>query len=128
MSIISHAGGSIARNVQRLAAIIAASLFMSPAHAASHSVLYEYGASWADSPTALVEGSDGNFYGTGVLNGTPSVYRLTPAGSVSILRNFPAEFLSPLAKGSGGALWFTSRNHIYKMSTTGALRQRTQEL
>ena len=52
-------------------------------------------------PGGLIQGSDGNFYGTttaGGTNGQGSIYRLTPAGVLTILYSF-----SPLTNNQDGA-------------------------
>ncbi len=60
---------------------------------ATETVLYSFG-SWADGsqPHAdLIQGTDGNFYGTtltGGTNGTGTVFKITPAGVETVLHSF----------------------------------------
>jgi uncharacterized repeat protein (TIGR03803 family) len=77
-----------------------------------------------DGPTDLIEGSDGNFYGTtsgGGANGAGSVFRLTPSGMLTILYSFcskgnPNTFSCPdgadpgaVIEGSDGNFYGTTR-------------------
>jgi uncharacterized repeat protein (TIGR03803 family) len=43
-------------------------------------------------PSGLVQGTDGNFYGTagGGMNGNGTIFKLTPTGVVAALYSFPA--------------------------------------
>jgi len=61
----------------------------------TESVLYSFGTNSQDgaSPLKLIQGSDGNFYGTTTGGGTVgdgTVFKLTPAGAESILYSFGA--------------------------------------
>jgi uncharacterized repeat protein (TIGR03803 family) len=58
-------------------------------------VLHSFGASTTDAadPTAVIQGADGNFYGTtedGGANGDGTIFKLTPAGIESVLYSFGA--------------------------------------
>ena len=77
-----------------------------------------------DGPSGLIEGSDGNFYGTtssGGMNGDGSVFRLTPSGTLTTLYSFcskgdPNTFSCPdgadpsaVIEGSDGNFYGTTR-------------------
>ncbi len=67
-------------------------------------------------PNALVEGTDGNFYGTsqaGGDHGVGSVFRMTPGGSVTVLYSFTAMTdggfsMSPLIQARDGNFYGTT--------------------
>jgi len=90
-------------------------------------VLHSFGGSPSDGVEplgSLIQGSDGNFYGTTIDGGANScasgthncgtVFRITPAGVVTILHSFgtsPADGLAPqgpLIQGSDGAFYGTT--------------------
>ena len=53
----------------------------------------------------LVEGSDGNFYGTaqvGGANGTGTIFRVTPTGEYTVLHTFNANLLTGASNTDGG--------------------------
>ena len=63
--------------------------------AGAETVLYSFSGSTASDPASpaggLIQGADGNFYGTtraGGAAGTGVVFRLTPAGAISVLNSF----------------------------------------
>ena len=108
--------------------------------AGSQSVLYSFGAaSSTDAQTpagALVEGSDGNFYGMtthGGTNGTGAVFKITPAGVETVLYSFdpPSIGVSPtpkgaLIQGSDGNLYGCTQHGgtlnlgtVFKLTTSG---------
>jgi uncharacterized repeat protein (TIGR03803 family) len=77
-----------------------------------------------DGPNALIEGSDGNFYGTtsgGGKNGNGSVFRLTPSGTLTTLYSFCSKgnpntsscpdgaYPDAVIEGSDGNLYGTTR-------------------
>lgn len=86
---------------------------------------------------ALVEGSDGNFYGTtfhGGSGGAGTVFRVTPAGSLTTLYNFCLQTGCPdgaypysaLVEGSDGAFYGTtsgteSNGTVFRITSAGAL-------
>ncbi len=84
------------------------------------SVLYSFGVNVYDgtSPYAnIIQGSDGNFYGTtlnGGASGAGTVFKLTPAGSESILYSFGRSTTdgtlpySPVVQGSDGNFYGTT--------------------
>jgi uncharacterized repeat protein (TIGR03803 family) len=83
-------------------------------------VLYSFGASQSDGTYAeasLIQGSDGNFYGTtstGGANGDGTVFRITPAGVETVVYSFaggPTDGANPnaaLIQGSDGNFYGTT--------------------
>jgi uncharacterized repeat protein (TIGR03803 family) len=78
-------------------------------------VLYSFtGAADGGDPDALIQGSDGNFYGTtydGGTNGTGAVFKITPAGVETVLYPFAgAPGINPtgLIQGSDGNFYGTT--------------------
>jgi uncharacterized repeat protein (TIGR03803 family) len=68
-------------------------------------VLYDFPAPTQDYYTAssLVQGTDGNFYGTTNSGGTAgygTVFRIAPAGSETALYSFPSGFSGPVPLGA----------------------------
>ena len=65
-------------------------------------------------PSGLVQGTDGNFYGTagGGMNGNGTIFKLTPTGVVTALYSFPAfpgaNTPGALVQGSDGNLCGTA--------------------
>ncbi len=97
----------------------------------SLTVLHHFGSGgqWGDAvdPNAgLVRGSDGNFYGVtgaGGANNWGAVYKMTPAGAVSVLASFDATNGSPysaLVQGSDGSFRGVGREMIFRVTTTGS--------
>ncbi len=77
--------------------------------------LYDFtGGSDGSEPGGLVQGSDGNFYGTtaGETNNAGTVFRLTPAGALSTLHTFTGGsdggYPSSLIQGSDGNFYGTA--------------------
>lgn len=66
------------------------------------------GSDGAEPMTALIQASDGNFYGTtdlGGTNGDGTVFKITPAGDETVLYSFPGDYgdnLSGLIQASDG--------------------------
>jgi len=83
-------------------------------------VLYSFKADGADGifPTGVIQGSDGNFYGTtsyGGANGCGSVYEVTPAGVETLVFSLPCPVSSTsgigpstLTQGSDGNFYFAT--------------------
>ncbi len=109
---------------------------MSPAGVLT--TLVNFGASNGDQPEgALLQGSDGNFYGTTFAGGTSScgtVFQMTPAGVLTTLVNFSSTNgagyfpAAGLIQGTDGNLYGTTSaggssngGTIFKVTTSGAL-------
>jgi uncharacterized protein (TIGR03437 family) len=78
---------------------------------------------------ALIQGADGNFYGTTNNGGSAgqcgTVYQLTPSGNVTTLHSFTysvdgCALTSGLTMGSDGFLYGTTHFTIFKISLSGA--------
>jgi len=77
------------------------------------------GATWANGSSALIQGGDGNFYGTAESGGAGSggtVYQMTPSGTLTTLYNFCFESscsdgyqIFALIQGSDGSFYGTTR-------------------
>ena len=98
------------------------------ANARTETILYSFGSQPNDGyyPQAgLVQGSDGNFYGTtffGGANGGGTVFRISPSGSYRSLYSFgssPADGGEPsgLVQGSDGNFYGTSDGGTYGLGT-----------
>ncbi len=90
--------------------------------------------------SSLIQGKDGNFYGTtheGGTGGYGTVFKMTPAGALTLLHNFPetnnAEDgkypVAPLVQGTDGILYGTtfaggktSQGTIFSITTTGTTK------
>jgi uncharacterized repeat protein (TIGR03803 family) len=102
-------------------------------------VLYSFGASSSDAAnpgTALAQGNDGSFYGTtvaGGANGWGTVFRITPAGTETVLYSFSAGNdgalpYAALVLGSDGSFYGTTTfggasgyGAVFKITTSGTL-------
>ncbi len=103
------------------------------AGAATFESLHEFVLPGAQPLTALVEGSDGNFYGTTVAGGPEdagTIYRMTPAGGLTTIYNFTASTGSgpaaSLIRGTDGLLYGTASaggtngfGMVFSISLTG---------
>jgi uncharacterized repeat protein (TIGR03803 family) len=105
-----------------------------------HNFCSEAGCADGISPGPLVRGKDGNFYGTtsaGGKNHAGTVFRMTPAGGVTVLYAFCAEnncadgqqAAGPLVQGANGDFYGTtalqgahSRGTIFEISPAGVFR------
>ena len=72
------------------------------------SVLYSFAGGTADGsrPNGVIQGSDGNFYGTtpsGGAHGAGIVYKMTPAGAETVLYSFAGGAGDDLAGGPAGS-------------------------
>jgi uncharacterized protein (TIGR03437 family) len=102
--------------------------------------IYTFQGTDGASPSGIIQGSDGNFYGTttmGGVGGGGSVFRLTAGGKLDTLLSFPIEmdgFLSPqygtspyaLMQASDGSFYGLTGgtgggNSVYKISPTGTV-------
>jgi uncharacterized repeat protein (TIGR03803 family) len=79
---------------------------------------------------AIIQGTDGNFYGTSGGDGSGSVFKMTPSGTLTVLYNFTAAGLyfadTGLVEGSDGNFYGSTENGpngqaIYKITPQGAL-------
>src|SRR5450759_156770 len=89
-----------------------------PADAQPYTVLYAFGASDGYQPYAgLVQGTDGNFYGTTLYGGTSgsgTVFKITPAGTRSTLYSFAGSIdggypYAGLVQGTDGNFYGTTQ-------------------
>jgi uncharacterized repeat protein (TIGR03803 family) len=95
----------------------------------------------AETPSTLIEGSDGNFYGTLVAPSclTATFFRITPTGAYSALATFDSATvglpLAPLLQASDGNFYGTASTSVsganntgtvYRITPTGALSVLTQ--
>ncbi|MGA3075650.1 MAG: choice-of-anchor tandem repeat GloVer-containing protein [Bryobacteraceae bacterium] len=89
------------------------------------------GACVATNPqAALVQGADGDFYGTAV-SGTGTVFKITPAGALTTLHNFCTQTenggvctdgfdpAAPMIRGSDGNLYGTTAVTVFKITPDG---------
>jgi len=83
-------------------------------------------------PTALIVGTDGNFYGSTLYGGPGGlgvIFKITPDGVLSLLKSFGANStgLDPgnqpngLIQGSDGNLYFTNLTGLYQLTLGGTL-------
>jgi uncharacterized repeat protein (TIGR03803 family) len=80
------------------------------------------------SPAALVQGADGNFYGTSVsggANGPGAVFKITPSGTLTTLLDFNgADGGSPsagLVQGTNGNFYGTTSTTFFEITPSGTL-------
>ena len=105
---------SILRNSILLAVLLYA--FTTFLSAQKLTTLYSFAGSDGAQPTAgLVQGSDGNFYGTtsqGGANGEGAVFKITPSGTLTTLYSFAgsdgAQPAAGLVQGSDGNFYGTA--------------------
>jgi uncharacterized repeat protein (TIGR03803 family) len=77
-------------------------------------------------PLTLIQGADGNFYGTtqvgGVANGG-IFFKMTPAGTLTTLYNFAYQELSPISliQGSDGNFYGTAEASVVNETTGGTI-------
>ena len=99
----------------------------------AETVLYSFFANPNDAEgpqSALVEGSDGNFYGTTTSGGTANVgtvYRITPLGTETVIYNFganpnDAQVPAGLIKGSDGNLYGAAGGGSHGIGTVFKVR------
>ncbi|HEX5688092.1 MAG TPA: choice-of-anchor tandem repeat GloVer-containing protein [Ideonella sp.] len=79
-------------NSARIASLVLTLAATSAMAAGEFTILHQFPTTEASNPNPLIQGSDGNYYGTaiqgGALNWYGSVYRMTPAGTVTVLHSF----------------------------------------
>ena len=102
-------------------------------HAQTFGMLYNFsGAADGANPGPLVQGPDGNFYGTnggGGANGFGTVFKITPAGSLTTLHSFSGAegstaSVSPiggLALGNDGNFYGTTGSTFFRITPAGTL-------
>ena len=99
-------------------------------------VLHEFGggAAGARPQAALLEGSDGNFYGTttdGGSAGHGTIFRMTPAGHVTILHSFTggSDGSKPrnvaMIEATDGNFYGRTRTSVFRMSRAGIVTSGT---
>ncbi len=107
------------------------------AQTATTTVLYSYTDQDGDDPyTGLIQGSDGNFYGTAPAsgaNGVGTVYKITPSGTMTTLYNFTLGDdgglpQAPLVEGNDGNFYGTTgagganqSGTVFKITPAGVL-------
>ena len=98
--------------------------------AGSVTTLYSFnGASDGFNPGNLIQATDGNFYGTCLISGTPAVFRLTPSGTLTTLTTLSgSHYSSFLFQGTDGNLYGLGLNTdrggmdiIFELSLEGSL-------
>lgn len=89
--------------------------------------VYQLGGTDGCNPFApLVEGKNGNFYGS-TAGGTTSIFRITPAGVFTFLNNSQGGITAPMVLGSDGNFYGTAvgggngEGSIFKMTPAGKL-------
>ena len=125
-----------ARGILRFFGFVLPALIISPAHAVTLTALVSFAGTNGSSPgSALVLGTDGNFYGTtsvGGSNNLGTVFQVTPSGTLSSLVSFDASNganpRAPLVLGADGNFYGTtaaggsnSFGTVFKLTTNGVL-------
>jgi uncharacterized repeat protein (TIGR03803 family) len=98
-----------------------------------------YGLEGGRPRAGLIRASDGNYYGTTAANGAHgagTVYRLSPAGRVTVVHHFAAVSVdgggphAPVVEAADGSLWGTTHNGgptnsgtIFRLTKSGAFTQ-----
>jgi uncharacterized repeat protein (TIGR03803 family) len=77
-------------------------------------------------PVALIAGTDGNFYGAcqaGGPGGFGTIFRITPAGDLKVLKSFggsdPGALPNSLIQGADGNFYFTNPAGVYQLTPSG---------
>lgn len=82
-------------------------------------------ANFGSEPRAgIIEGSDGNFYGTTSRPGYGTVFRMTPAGVFTSLAQFNAQtgtVISGLSQGPDGDFYGTTSTSVFRMTPAGEI-------
>jgi uncharacterized repeat protein (TIGR03803 family) len=108
-----------AKIARTVAVLVAASVVSS---AQTFKTLVSFTAPDGANPTALIQGIDGNFYGTTVNNGAVAggtVFQLTPTGKLKTLYNFCSETNCTDGKFPIAALMRTSNGTLYGTTLYG---------
>lgn len=105
--------------------------FNVPAHSQTFTSLFSFNGSNGQAPQGLVQGRDGNLYGTTGVGGSANngtIFRMTPAGVVTTLHQFTTDGDGPstLVLGTDGSFYGTtslggasSQGAVYKFSASG---------
>jgi uncharacterized repeat protein (TIGR03803 family) len=115
-------------------------IWKTPVQAQTFSVLYDFGTGTGDPtspqyPGLIAQGRDGNLYSTGTdggTNGMGAVFRITPAGKLSVLYSFDgthgANPNSGLTLGTDGNFYGTTKEGgafdagtVFKITPTGSV-------
>lgn len=130
----SHGMMAMLLNILALAAVVTFSGAAVPAHAQTPTVLHTFELVSTDAcepEDNIVQGRDGNMYGVGVscgTNGGGAVYKISPAGTESVVFNFPSNWsscFSGLTLGSDGNFYGTcfttpgGNGSIFKVTPAG---------
>src|SRR5512135_3187016 len=112
-------------------AILSFALMNRRAHAVEPQTLFNFQVGQGTVAGALVQGPDGNFYGTtvrGGLSGIGSIFRVTPAGVLTTLASDQPSPAASLAVGRDGLLYGLTANGgtaglgtAFKLTTNGVL-------
>jgi len=109
---------------------------LTPGSPAKFTTLYQFDGTHGQFPAAaLVQGADGNFYGTteqGGSNAAGVVFKITLAGKLTVLFNFDtahgADPVGPLVQANNGSLYGTAQKGgtnnsgvVFKITTNGLL-------
>ncbi len=125
---------SIFERIVPLVFFCAIAIATGPIQAQSYTVLYPF-ASGYQSPRGLVQASDGNFYGTegpGGANGLGSVFKVTPAGTLTTIHSFSGSDgenpYGTLVQGTDGSFYGTTYKGgaggigtIFRITSSGTL-------
>jgi uncharacterized repeat protein (TIGR03803 family) len=95
--------------------------------------LYDFcsqaGCTDGETPSALIKGTDGNFYGTtsgGGANGYGTFFRITPSGALTVVYNFTINDVYPsqVIQATNGDFYGTNANgagRVFEITPTGTL-------
>jgi len=101
--------------------------FASPLLAQTFTVLTTFSGGLGPEPAALVQGFDGNFYGTsdlGGVNNKGAIYRLTPDGVVTVIYSFCAQRRCTDGSDPGGLILGEDGNFYGSTSAGGTWADR----
>lgn len=92
----------------------------------AETLLYSFGSSATDpgQPLAMMQDTDGNFYGIGLsggVSGNGSVFKMTTSGTESLLHSFPTNSGIPFLNPSGSGLLQAADGSIYGTTYQGGV-------